>query len=60
VSLNLCSDELLLLLAAPEQIASLTHLSGKPEESPLWQQAQGYPANDGPWLRRPRPGPTSS
>jgi iron complex transport system substrate-binding protein len=47
VSLNLCTDELLLLLAAPEQIASLTHLAGKAEEFPLWRKAQDYPANDG-------------
>ncbi len=47
VSLNLCTDELLLLLAEPSQIASVTHLSGKAEDSPLWQQARVYPANDG-------------
>jgi iron complex transport system substrate-binding protein len=47
VSLNLCTDELLLLLADPRQIASLTHLAGKAEESPLWRQAQKYPVNDG-------------
>jgi iron complex transport system substrate-binding protein len=47
VSLNLCTDELLLLLADPGKIASVTHLAGRPEEFPLWQQAQNYPANDG-------------
>jgi iron complex transport system substrate-binding protein len=47
VSLNLCTDELLLLLAAPGQIASVTHLAGKAEETPLWQQARAFPANDG-------------
>jgi iron complex transport system substrate-binding protein len=47
VSLNLCTDELLLLLADPRQIASVTHLSARAEETPLWQQARGYPANDG-------------
>jgi iron complex transport system substrate-binding protein len=47
VSLNLCTDELLLLLAEPSQIASVTHLAGKAEESPLWQQARVHSANDG-------------
>lgn len=47
VSLNLCTDELLLLLAEPGQIASLTHLSGREAEFPLWRRARAYPANDG-------------
>ena len=47
VSLNLCTDELLLLLARPQQIASVTHLSRMPEESKLWRQARRYPQNDG-------------
>jgi iron complex transport system substrate-binding protein len=47
VSLNLCTDELLLLLADPEQIASLTHLSHGEVEFPLWRQAQAFAANDG-------------
>lgn len=47
VSLNLCTDELLLLLGAPEQIASVTHLAQRPEETPLWREAQQHPANDG-------------
>ncbi len=46
-SLNLCTDELLLLLAEPEQIASLTHLAARPEESPLAERARSYQANDG-------------
>ena len=49
-SLNLCTDELLLLLAAPRQIASVTHLSQKPEESSLWRAARRFPANDGSLL----------
>ena len=57
-SLNLCTDELLLLLAKPQQIASVTHLSQQAEESPLWKQARKYPANDGTLLsvigHRPR------
>lgn len=46
-SLNLCTDELLLLLAEPGQIVSVTHLAARPEESPLWERARLYPANDG-------------
>jgi len=49
-SLNLCTDELLLLLAKPAQVVSVTHLSQQPEESPLWRQARRYPANDGTLL----------
>lgn len=46
-SLNLCTDELLLLLARPEQIVSVSHLSQSPDESALWQRARRYPRNDG-------------
>ncbi len=50
VSLNLCTDELLLALAAPAQIASVTHLAQDPAETPLWRQARRYPRNDGSLL----------
>ncbi|WP_165356604.1 ABC transporter substrate-binding protein [Sphingosinicella sp. BN140058] len=46
-SLNLCTDELLLMLAASEQIASVTHLAQKEAETPLWRQARRYRTNDG-------------
>lgn len=46
-SLNLCTDELLLLLAEPRQIASVTHLAQQEAESPLWQAARRYRRNDG-------------
>lgn len=46
-SLNLCTDELLLLLADPGQIASVTHLVGQADESPLWKQARASLVNDG-------------
>ena len=49
-SLNLCTDELLLLLAAPDQIISVTHLAQQPAETPLWRQARRYRANDGSLL----------
>ena len=47
VSLNLCTDELLLLLGNPDQVASVTHLSHRQDETPLWREARRHPANDG-------------
>jgi iron complex transport system substrate-binding protein len=49
-SLNLCTDELLLALAAPEQTVSVTHLARAPQETILWRQARLYPQNDGSLL----------
>lgn len=49
-SLNLCTDELLLLLAAPEQIASVTHLAQQQAESVLWRTAHRHKRNDGSLL----------
>lgn len=49
-SLNLCTDELLLALAAPDQILSVTHLAQDPAETPLWTQARRYARNDGSLL----------
>ena len=46
-SLNLCTDEYLLLLARPGEIASVTRLAQDPAESPLWRQARPFPANRG-------------
>jgi iron complex transport system substrate-binding protein len=46
-SLNLCTDELLLALASPGQIASVTHLAQQEAETPLWRQALRYRRNDG-------------
>ena len=46
-SLNLCTDELVLSLARPGQIVSVTNLSRDPRESALWRQARRYRANDG-------------
>ena len=46
-SLNLCTDEYLLLLARPDEIVSVTRLAQDPAESPLWRQARAYPANRG-------------
>ena len=46
-SLNLCSDEYLLLLARPAEIASVSYLAREPLESPLWRAAQGHHLNRG-------------
>ena len=47
VSLNLCTDSMLLELAQPERIASLTHLSRDPELSFFAEQAAEFPINHG-------------
>jgi iron complex transport system substrate-binding protein len=46
-SLNLCTDELVLMLAAPAQIVSVTHLAQAQAETPLWRRARRYRRNDG-------------
>jgi iron complex transport system substrate-binding protein len=46
-SLNLCADELLLMLGDPAQIASVTHLAHEPAETGLWREARRYRRNDG-------------
>ncbi|MXQ14000.1 ABC transporter substrate-binding protein [Microvirga makkahensis] len=47
VSLNLCTDEMLLAFAERGQIASLSYLVTDPSISTMAGQAQGYPINDG-------------
>lgn len=49
-SLNLCTDELVMLLAAPGQIVSVTHLAQQEAETVLWRQARLHPRNDGSLL----------
>src|SRR3546814_13761476 len=46
-SRNLCTDQLPLLHAAPEQTVSVTHLSPKQAETPPWKRASNYVENDG-------------
>ena len=46
-SLDLCSDEYLLLLAKPTEIASLSRLAHDPADSVQWRKARGIPANRG-------------
>ena len=47
VSMNVCTDQWLLLLAERERIASITWLGADPEESPLADLAAGIPLNYG-------------
>lgn len=46
-SLDLCSDEYLLLLGRPGEIVSVSRLAHDPADSMLWRRAQGVPANRG-------------
>src|SRR3569623_2131733 len=46
-SLNLCTDEYLLLLAQPERVVSVSYLSQDPQKSALWKWAQHYRGNRG-------------
>ena len=46
-SINLCADQLVLAVAAPEQVLTVSWLSADPEESLLATQAQRYPLNYG-------------
>ena len=47
VSMNLCTDQLALLLAKPGQLISVSYLSHVPKHSSLYQLARQYPANKG-------------
>jgi iron complex transport system substrate-binding protein len=49
-SLNLCTDELLLLIADPRQIVSVTHLAQQDSETALAAQARRFARNDGSLL----------
>ena len=46
-SLNMCADEYLLLLARPQEIASVSRLSRDPADSSLWQLGKRFPGNRG-------------
>ena len=46
-SLNMCTDEYLLLLAKPEEIASVSRLSRDPADSSLWRLGRRFPGNRG-------------
>lgn len=47
VSLNLCTDELALLLASPGQLVSVSFLGADPEETRLASRAKGLHRNNG-------------
>ncbi|MEP4193807.1 MAG: ABC transporter substrate-binding protein, partial [Sneathiella sp.] len=47
VSTNLCTDQLALLIAHPNQILSLSYLSIDENSSVLYEQARQYPVNHG-------------
>ncbi len=47
VSLNLCSDQLLMLLAEPGRIVSLSFLAADPASSAMAEQARGFRLNHG-------------
>lgn len=47
VSINLCTDQLAMLVADPSQIASLSFLASEPQSSAMVEQAAAYPVNFG-------------
>lgn len=47
VSMNVCTDQLAMLIAEPEQILSLSHLSRDPSLSAMANEAQDYAVNHG-------------
>ncbi len=47
VSMNLCTDQLAMLIADEEQLISVSALAADPLNSAMAEQAQGYPLNHG-------------
>lgn len=47
VSMNLCTDQLAMLLAAPGQLVSVSYLAADPRASAMAAEAAAYPANRG-------------
>ena len=47
VSVNLCTDQLAMMLAAPGQLVSISRIALDPLMSPLADVAEGYPVNSG-------------
>ncbi len=45
VSINLCTDQLAMLLAAPGQLVSISHLARDPRSSAMVVEAAAYPIN---------------
>lgn len=47
VTMSLCTDQIVLMLAAPERIASVHWLTRDADDSAMWEQARNHPANHG-------------
>ncbi len=47
VSMNLCTDQLLLMVADPNQILSLSYLAHRPSSAVLFEEARNFPKNHG-------------
>jgi iron complex transport system substrate-binding protein len=47
VSMNLCTDQLAMMLAAPGQLVSVSHLATEVQSSSMIEEARAYPANRG-------------
>jgi iron complex transport system substrate-binding protein len=47
VSLDLCTDQLLIDLVERERIAAVTHLAADPEVSAIWEKGKGIPITRG-------------
>ena len=47
VSMNVCTDQLLMLIADHSRISSVSHLAHQPENSAMWESARKFPANHG-------------
>lgn len=47
VSMNLCTDQLAMMLAAPGQLISVSYLARDPEASAMASEAQAFPVNHG-------------
>lgn len=46
-SMNLCTDQLAMLIAAPGQLVSVSYLASDPRLSAMVEEARSYPANHG-------------
>lgn len=47
VSMNLCTDQLAMMLAAPDQLLSVSYLASDPRSSTMTQEASAFIANHG-------------
>ena len=47
VSINLCTDQLAMMLAAPGQLVSVSHLASEVQSSSMVEEARAYPMNRG-------------